>query len=133
MMVNRITLHPKYGLNPTISQCLICGKDLNEIALLGNHYKEQAPMHMVTSIIPCDECREKYLSVGVLLLKAYEDGYGKPVVDGDCFVITDEAFKKLFTCEIPVKKIAYLEEAVFNKIYKDYNKDRLSKGVENVC
>jgi hypothetical protein len=120
MMVNRITLHPKYGLNPTISQCLICGKDLNEIALLGNHYKEQAPMHMVTSIIPCDECREKY-------------GYGKPVVDGDCFVITDEAFKKLFTCEIPVKKIAYLEEAVFNKIYKDYNKDRLSKGVENVC
>jgi len=30
-----IRLHKEYGLNPTIIECIICGKEKNEIALLG--------------------------------------------------------------------------------------------------
>lgn len=44
--MSSVRLHPKYGVNPTIPTCFWCGKDKNEIALLGAAYKEEAPMHM---------------------------------------------------------------------------------------
>jgi hypothetical protein len=41
-----LRLHSKHGLNPTIPTCYFCGKEKNELVLLGAAYKEQAPMHM---------------------------------------------------------------------------------------
>lgn len=52
-----IRLHSKYGVNPTITQCFWCGKDKNEIALLGAAYRGEAPMHMCLDYEPCDECK----------------------------------------------------------------------------
>lgn len=116
-----VRLHEKYGLNPTISQCIICGREKNEIALLGAGYKGEAPMHMVISIEPCDECKKKYLSIGVLLVEAtneYRPLRGRaskliPVPTGSCKVIKDEAFKRMFNIEIPKKKICLVESDVF--------------------
>ena len=57
-----IRISPKHGLNPTIPVCFWCGKEKNEIALLGqiNGQKDtEAPKHMVLDFEPCESCKEK--------------------------------------------------------------------------
>ena len=114
-----VTLHPKHGLNPTISQCIVCGEDKNELVLLGAAYKEQAPMKMITSIEPCDTCKEKYLKDGVLLVEAeQEHRRGKTVhtPTGSVAVLRDEAFERIFNVPIPKGKICYVEIGVLQKL-----------------
>ena len=107
-----IRLHPKYGVNPTISSCIICGKEKNEIALLGATYKEQAPMHMVISIEPCDDCKEKYLTTGIMLVECNEQR--KP--NGNVAVILLEAFKKIFNVPVPLKHTVLVEQGMFSRL-----------------
>jgi len=109
---NNIRLHPKYGVNPTISSCIICGKEKNEIALLGATYKEQAPMHMVISIEPCDNCKEKYLVNGIMLVETNEQK--KP--NGSIAVILLEAFQKIFDVPVPLEHTVLVEQGIFSKL-----------------
>lgn len=102
-----VRLHKEFGLNPTISKCPICGKQKNEIALLGSAYKGQAPMSMVTSPEPCKACRKKYLSQGVMMMNPNT---------GALTVLKDSAFKKMFNTPIPKGKIAFTEQAVLDKL-----------------
>lgn len=67
-----IKLHKEYGLNPTLCTCFYCGEETGEIALLGAAYKGEAPMHMCTSLEPCDKCKEKYKDY-VLVVEAGEN------------------------------------------------------------
>jgi len=106
-MSRGIRLHKEFGLNPTISKCVICGKGKNEIALLGAKYKGQAPMHMVTSPEPCAKCRKKYLAQGTMMLNPQT---------GSLTVLKDKAFKKMFNVPIPKGKIAFAEEEVLSKL-----------------
>lgn len=65
-MANSIPLSKKHGLNPTIPVCAWCGKDKNEIALLGHIGDRrkgedlEAPMHCVMDYEPCDHCKEQW-------------------------------------------------------------------------
>lgn len=73
-----IKISPKYGLNPTIPICFWCGKEKNEIALLGRISKREktttawggnslktvdndaeAPKNAIIDYNPCEECAEK--------------------------------------------------------------------------
>lgn len=119
--MNGIRLHPEHGVNPTISQCIICGGDKNEIALLGASYKGQAPMKMVTSIEPCDACREKYLKNGVMIVEAeqktnYRGDVTGHIPNGTFSIIKDSAFKKMFNVPVPKGKITYCEVGLLAKI-----------------
>jgi len=119
-MGKSIRLHKEHGLNPTISQCIICGEDKNEIMLLGAAYKEQAPMHMVMTVEPCDKCREKYLSVGILLVEAEENDKGDRIPTSRVLVLKEEAFKRVFPeMTVPEKRIAFVEKEVFQFIQKE--------------
>lgn len=62
-------LHPKHGVNPTICKCFWCGKDKNELALLGASYNGEAPMHMVVDREPCDECKE-FMALGITVMES---------------------------------------------------------------
>lgn len=120
-MNNSIRLHKEFGLNPTLSQCIICKEDTGEIALLGAMSKEQAPMHSITSIEPCKKCKEKYLSNGVMLVEAtttYKGHYGEPTREptGLITVLKDEAFTRIFNQPIPKGKICMVEVGVFEKL-----------------
>jgi hypothetical protein len=64
-----VTLHPEFGLNPTLGACLICQRETGEILLLGRAYPGQAPRKMIAGPEPCDECRAKYLAHGTLLVE----------------------------------------------------------------
>lgn len=111
-----IKLHPEHGVNPTIALCFVCGKEKNEIALLGAAYKGHAPMHMVINIDPCDVCRKKYLSIGVLIVEATEGGK-QPTPTGRLTILKDEAFSRIFTIEIPKRKIVFCEPEAFEKVF----------------
>lgn len=74
MSKNSIELSPKHGLNPCIPVCFFCGKEKNEIALLGHIGDRRkgedipAPVNAVLNYEPCDECKEKFAK-GVLLIE----------------------------------------------------------------
>lgn len=79
-MSRSIEVSPKHGVNPTIPVCFFCGKDKNQIALLGRVRERdkrtgravpgsdvEVPSRMVLDYEPCDECA-KNMSTGVTLL-----------------------------------------------------------------
>jgi len=123
-------IHKEYGLNPTIAQCPLCGKEKNEIALLGDAMEEQAPMKMVIDDEPCDECKEM-MGAGILLISV-KDGSDKenPYRTGLKAAIREEAFEKVFG-EIPTQRFAFVEDSVLKKtgIYDHVNYPSLSEGV----
>ena len=104
-MGNTIKVSPKYGLNPTIPVCFWCGKEKNEIALLGRISSKkivntawggqstkvvdsdmEAPRNMILDYEPCDECKEN-MSKGVTLMACSTH----PFVEGMPPVQTDPA------------------------------------------
>jgi hypothetical protein len=90
-----LRLHKKYGVNPTIPTCFLCGKDKNEIILLGAAYKEEAPMHMVFDKEPCDKCKE-YMKQGIILISVRDGESGdNPYRTGGWVVVKEEALKKV--------------------------------------
>lgn len=70
---NDIRLSKKYGLNPTIPICFWCGKERNEIALLGHIGKRgediEAPQNMILDYNPCGDCL-RIMNRGVTIMEA---------------------------------------------------------------
>ena len=82
-MSNSIKLSKKYGVNPTIPVCAFCGKEKNEIALMG-HIGDgkkgedfEAPRSVILDYEPCDECKEQWAQ-GVAIIEVSTI----PVCDG---------------------------------------------------
>jgi hypothetical protein len=120
-MNNSIRLHKEHGLNPTLPVCIVCGEEKGEIALLGAAYKGEAPMHMLIDIEPCDTCRKKYLSKGVLLVEVkreWVDSRAKheDIPTGRVTVIRDGAFKQVFGQDVPKGKIVKVEVGILQRI-----------------
>ena len=91
-----LRLHKEHGVNPTICQCYYCGEDKNQLALLGAGYKEEAPMHMVTDLEPCDNCTPR-LAQGITFIHCNEDGSERdPKPTGGFSVIKKTVAKKMF-------------------------------------
>lgn len=113
--MSRIKLHPEYGLNPTISQCLLCGGEKNEVVLLGSAYNERAPMKMVVNSEPCDECKQM-MEVGILLISV-KDGSDteNPFRTGRKFSIKIDACQRIFG-QIPEKRAAFVEDICLDKL-----------------
>lgn len=125
--MSRILLHKEYGLNPTISQCFYCGKEKNEIALLGAYCKDKAPMKSVTNYEPCDECRE-LMEKGFMLIEAKDGSDQKnPYRTGHMTVISLEAAKQIFEgIDFDKQRWSFIEEGVLKQImgeiyYKHFN------------
>jgi len=114
-MSRSIPLHPEHGVNPTITQCFLCGGDKNEIAMLGARYKEKAPMHMCIDKEPCDQCK-KYMDMGVLLICVKDNSDEEnPYRTGHIAVIKLEAAKNIFD-NIGDNRAAFIEESAWNML-----------------
>ena len=118
-MAKSIRLHKKYGLNPTIPLCFICRKPFNELILLGAGYKERAPMYMVVGLRICEDCRARFLAIGVLCVQTdKESSQDKWRATGNYIVVSNDAWSRLFTTPIPEKKIAILDSVAFDALSK---------------
>lgn len=72
-MSKGITLSKKHGVNPSMDVCFWCGEPKG-LALCGRIKGDaEAPKRMVTSLSPCDKCREKFM-LGVHLIEVTDDG-----------------------------------------------------------
>lgn len=70
-MSRHITLHPKYGVNPSVEICFWCQKETG-VVLYGNKIKGEAPRTSYTSYDFCDDCTEEKAK-GVSLIECQED------------------------------------------------------------
>lgn len=111
-----IPISEKHGVNPSIVVCFWCGKETNEIALLGRLPNDaEAPRHVVINYEPCEECAG-LMSQGITLMEA--DPYDKKPT-GRWLVVKEEAVLRIIqptklAWKIMAKRKAYISKDVFN-------------------
>lgn len=142
--MNGIEISPKHGLNPTIPVCFWCGKEKNEIALLG-HIREktkdrfgsntvvrgsdiEAPRRMVLDYEPCDECKKMWESgVAVLEVQQTPTMPNQPEIQkgiyptGRFAVVTVEGADRVFPQHAPWSKgqKVFVDAAVFSHFVQE--------------
>ena len=101
-----ITLSKKHGLNPSITVCPICGKEIG-IALLGKlKGDEEAPRKIIGDL--CDDCISKLGNDKIYILAINDQGYGTKAI-----IVERSALN------IPVKGYMILmKENEFDKVFK---------------
>ena len=135
-----IKLSPEHGVNPTIPVCFWCGKDKNEIALMGKIDKNdsEAPRRLIMNYEPCDACKELF-SKGIQVIGAsaepvipsmfpiINDGNVKLYPTGTMFVGSEDWAIRFLTAnhqesmidDILEKKMLVMPDSVVTEIIKE--------------
>lgn len=138
-----IRISEKHGVNPTIPICFWCGKQKNEIALLGKLKGDvEAPHNCVLDYEPCEECKKKW-ALGVALLGTRK----KPLNDtlppiknssseilyptGQWIVITKEAAKRYFGEVATEEEIEKTDRVLVEQEFIDYLNSEFAKMNED--
>ena len=89
-MSDEVKLSPKHGVNPTIPICFWCGKEKNEVALLGQINKEdaEAPRRVIMDYEPCEQCKELF-SMGIHIIGVSTE----PIVETMFPIVNDDNIK----------------------------------------
>lgn len=128
--MNGIKLSPKYGVNPTIPVCFWCGKEKNEIALMGHvgdgrkHEDFEMPMQAIINYEPCEECA-KAMASGFTVMESTETPNwvtNKEIQNGvyptgKWVVLKHEAAHRIFTGLDDNADKAFLDASVFDKMF----------------
>jgi hypothetical protein len=107
-MSGRILLSEKYGVNPSVGVCYICGEDC-EVVLFGRMKGDaEAPRRVVVTKEPCPKCKE-WMTKGVIMISVKDDGStpahksavgtGEPDRTGGWCVLKDEAIERMLPTE----------------------------------
>ena len=121
-------------MNPCIPICCWCGKEKNEIALLGKLKEDaEAPRNAVLDYEPCEECQAKF-NMGVVLIEVtknqpnenvmpIQEQYGIPLYPTFRYsVIKLEAAKRLFENETLINGSRLLiEDNLYSELVGDKN------------
>lgn len=124
-----IKISPKYGVNPTIPVCFWCGKQKNEIALMGRMKGDiEAPKNMVLDYVPCEEC-QSHMAMGVAILEAsdHPNTEGQPPMQKGVYptsrfvVVTTECADRVFNAYAPWSegKKVFVDSDVFSHFLPD--------------
>ena len=128
-MSKGIKISPKYGVNPTIPVCFWCGKQKNEIALMGHMTGDiEAPKNMVLDYVPCEEC-QSHMAMGVAVLEAsdHPNTEGQPPMQTGVYptsrfvVVTTECADRVFNAYAPWSegKKVFVDSDVFSHFLPD--------------
>lgn len=130
-MSRGIRISPKHGLNPCIPVCAFCGKEKNEIALLGRLKGDaEAPHNAIIDYVPCEECQANW-SMGVALIctSTSPQTEGQPPLTeregvgiypaGKYTVMTPDAVKRIFGLEMETGQPVFVDEGPYNKLMED--------------
>lgn len=131
-MSDGIPLHPEHGLNPTMTQCFVCGGP-KDILLIGNKTQKfeeaglcdkdgKMPMSVgAMDYAPCDEC-VKLMDMGVILIsvKDGQEGEKNPYRTGRFCVVKDEWITRTLTQEMSQKlmdtRVAFIEDSLWEML-----------------
>ncbi len=72
-MSKGITLSPKHGVNASMDICFWCGEPKGILMCGMMKGDAEAPKGMVTSLEPCDKCKENF-GLGVQIVEVIDDG-----------------------------------------------------------
>lgn len=126
-MNKNIKLSPKYGLNPSMGVCFICGEDSGEIIIsgkLGRYFEDpdiEAPHRAVWHKKPCPKCKE-YMKQGIILLSVKDGESGdSPYRTGKFVVIKEEAMERMISTkelltDVLKKRMCFIEDKVWNNL-----------------
>ena len=133
-MSKSIKLSKKHGVNPTIPICFWCGKEKNEVVLLGHlEGNAEAPMCMWIpgDYEPCEKCKQ-YWTMGIVLAEAYDypilyenqPSFHGAYPTGVNMVLTEKGVKNLFTKEMVdqliEKRLGFVDHDMMEQIQKIY-------------
>lgn len=121
-----IRLSKKYGVNPTIPVCFWCGKEKNEIALMG-HIGDgrkgediEAPKNMILDYEPCEVCRKNMgLGVTVMEVSYVPIREGFPPIQNNLYptgrwcVIREEAADRIFGDNLNGQNKVFVDQDVY--------------------
>lgn len=114
MMENKIRLHPKYGVNPSIeqAQCPVCGKifDTGNILMFGYNRGKEAPRTLLNKIELCNKDQELY-EEGYIALVAVDESKSDKLENGN--LKPQSAWR--------TGKLAHMKKELFNDFFKDMN------------
>lgn len=125
-----IKLSPKYGVNPTIPVCFWCGKERNEVVLMGRigdgrkHEDFEAPKNMVIDFEPCDECK-KNMALGFTVMEATNKPNGISNVEiqkdvyptGRFMVLKTDAAQRIFNGLVSGTNKAFIDVEAFTHLF----------------
>lgn len=110
-----ITLSEKYGVNPSITHCFICGKE-DGIALMGKlEGDKEAPQHYCDPSIVCDECKEQLDRGNKFVLEVTDSSSEENIVRTWSYVC-------LKSTALPEMKsqISYCSHTTFQKMFGEF-------------
>jgi hypothetical protein len=117
VVMEGIRMSPKYGLNPSMSVCFLCGGDKNEIIIPGMLKGDaEAPHKAAWNKEPCDKCKE-YMNIGVMLISVKnKTDQENPYRTGRIVVIKADAAERIFGDSIKNQRAAFIEDELWDKL-----------------
>ena len=112
-----ILLSPKHGVNPSITHCECCGKEIG-IAMFGMlKGDKEAPKDVFMGL--CDDCQKVIDQKGLMIIEVRDGETGNnPYRTGRLVGITEEAKNRMFK-DIN-SPICYMEQSMFSKMFNNY-------------
>jgi len=124
MSKKSITLSPKHGVNPSITHCEVCGKEIG-IALLGKLKNDaEAPRDIYMGL--CDECQKVIDQDGLMIIEVRDGETGNNPYRTGRIIGVSKDFKERYNIK---NCIMYMEQSAFSKLFDDYlnNKENEDK------
>ena len=122
-MSKGITISKEYGLNPSVLQCPICGKE-HSLALFGTSWKDkngktaEAPRVLATPNSFCDDCKKVLDQGGCFFIEIKDEDADNrvenPYRTGRITALKKEAAERIFGQANPV---TYVGETVFEHVF----------------
>lgn len=117
----------KYGLNPSVTHCECCGKEIG-IALFGTSWKDkegntaEAPYKVAMGL--CDDCKSVVDQKGTLVIEVRDGESGNnPYRTGRIVGISHDTAMRLLNDEY--SPMAYMEHSMFDKMFSEaLNKEK---------
>lgn len=114
-----ILLSPKHGVNPSVTHCECCGKELG-VALFGKlKGDEEAPRDVYMGL--CDDCQKVVDADGLMIIEVRDGESGKnPYRTGRLVGITKDAKERMF--KDVSYNICYMQQSMFNPMFGEFVK-----------
>ena len=114
-----IKLSPKHGVNPSVTHCECCGKEIG-IAMFGKlKGDEEAPRDVYMGL--CDDCQKVVDADGLMIIEVRDGETGKnPYRTGRIVGITKDAKERMF--KDVGSPICYMEQSMFNPLFGEFVK-----------
>lgn len=116
-MSGSIKLSKKYGVNPSVTHCECCGKDIG-ITMFGRLKGDiEAPRDVYMGL--CDDCRKVIDQGGMMIIEVRDGETGNnPYRTGRLIGLSRQGKEHLF--KDVQGSMAYMEESLFSKLFHEY-------------